>query len=171
MTIGQLPRGLVPAFTLLLSLLAGAPLGAQQLELAGLFGDHMVLQAGEPLLIWGTAAPREPLRLSMGEASVSGYAGTTGRFALTLPPMKPGGPFELVLRGRDDGNELLLHDLLIGEVWIAAGGANMALPVSMAGDALETVRAAQHPQLRVTQLPTRAATSPSMEASLEWQAV
>mgnify|MGYP004419677955 CR=1 FL=1 len=53
-----------------------------------------------------------------------------GRFFLRLPPLEAGGPFELKIRQLPDGPERILHDVWIGEVYLASGQSNMELPLN-----------------------------------------
>jgi sialate O-acetylesterase len=107
-----------------LSLLAGR--SAAEVKLANLFGDGMVLQRDTAVKVWGTAAPGENVRISVAGKSASGVADAAGNWIVALPPEKAGGPHELKVEG---ANELRVHDVWFGEVWICAGQSNMQVPL------------------------------------------
>ncbi len=95
---------------------------------AGL-GDHMVLQRGEPVVLHGTAAPNERLRLELGEATVRATADPTGRWRARFPSRDAGGPVALTIEG-DGDRTLHASDILFGDVFLCSGQSNMAWPVS-----------------------------------------
>jgi len=111
------------------------------------FGDHMVLQQGQPLPVWGTAEPDEEVRVRFGTATATGTAGADGRWRLVLPPQKvsaAGRP--LVVEGR---STIEVADVVVGEVWLCAGQSNMLLPLAKARDFKATLAAAADPLLRL----------------------
>lgn len=96
------------------------------LKINRLFADGMVLQRDVRCPVWGTAAPGEAIRVSIaGQAQVT-HAGADGRWSLSLDPLPAGGPHELAV------NERVLRDVMVGEVWLAAGGPNMDMPLKAA---------------------------------------
>ena len=52
------------------------------------FGDNMVLQQGQPVPVWGKAAPGEKVTVSFAGQSVLATAGADGRWKLFLAPLK-----------------------------------------------------------------------------------
>ncbi|MGN0638228.1 MAG: sialate O-acetylesterase [Huintestinicola sp.] len=95
------------------------------LTTAAIFTDHMVIQMGKPIVIWGHDYSGRKIT-----ASFCGYTADTlcidNRWQITFPPVNTyGGPYELTLT---DGSEsLTISDIMIGEVWIAGGQSNMEL--------------------------------------------
>jgi len=117
------------------------------------FGDHMVLQQGRPLPVWGTAEPAEEVRVRFGGASVTGTADGDGRWKVVLPPQQAsaaGRP--LTIEGR---TTLTLADVLVGEVWLCAGQSNMLLPLARADDAKPALTTTD-PLLRILSIATAA---------------
>jgi len=101
-----------------------------EVSLPEIFGDHMMLQQGVTLPVWGTAAPGEHVSVLLGERQASTVADAAGRWRVTLRPLfARGESLTLVVNG---SNRLEFRDVLVGEVWVAAGGANMAMPLSEA---------------------------------------
>ncbi len=125
-----------------------------ELWLPSIFGDHMVLQAGQPVTIWGRAAPGETVTVEILGANgavlarESAQAGADRRWNIKLPPLDPGQNVSLkVFTG--SGSQRDFKDVLTGEVWLLSGQSNMrwALEKSLNGD--KEVAAALHPELRL----------------------
>src|ERR1043165_6619135 len=92
-------------------------------KLPSVFSDQMVLQAERAVPVFGTAEPGEEVAVEFQSQKKMAVADKEGKWLVRLDPCKPGGPFEMKIAGK---NMLLLKDVLIGEVWIAAGNRKSA---------------------------------------------
>jgi sialate O-acetylesterase len=155
------PRAL-PAPALLLA--AAAPALAD-VSLPPILSEHAVLQAGRPVPVWGRADPGERVRVSARGRTAEAVAGPDGRWTATLPALDAGGPFDLVVEGR---NRLVVPDVLAGEVWIASGQSNMAMAVAQCRDAEAEKAAADLAGIRFFTVPALASPDPVEEASGAW---
>ena len=112
-----------------------------KVKLPALISDGMVLQREQPIKVWGTADAGESVQVKfLKNATPTGVKGgklkvaytvtadANGRWTLTLPAMKPGGPYILQV------NDIELKDILVGDVWLCSGQSNMELPVSRVTD-------------------------------------
>ena len=112
----------------------------------------MVVQQNSTLTVPGTAAPGAKVSVKAdwngGEATVK--ADKDGRFSLSLPTPAAGGPFTVVLSD-GTGDDLVLSNVLSGEVWLCSGQSNMEMPVEGWGgmgkimNSDVVVATAQHP--------------------------
>jgi len=141
---------------------------------AALFSDHMVLQQGTDVPVWGTADPGEQVKVFFSGQTLSTTADADGRWIVHLAKLKPGGPFEMQIEGK---NSIALHDVLVGEVWLAAGQSNMVFTVSkkaqfFAGmlDEDKQIAAANYPQIHMYTEKVVKAYMPQDTALGEWQA-
>jgi sialate O-acetylesterase len=139
---------------LLLLGLAASALGLSpeprlDLKLHGLFGDGMVFQRETACPVWGTASPGASVSVSIAGQAKTAKAGPDGRWSLKLDPMKAGGPHEMKV------NALVVKDVLVGEVWLAAGGSNMDMPVKTAQTALSDPDNDPFPMVRFFIAPRR----------------
>src|SRR5439155_22796199 len=107
--------------------LAAAAIAQASVKPHALFGDHMVLQQGTKVPVWGTAAAGEPITVRFRGQEVTCIAAADGSWRVELAPLEAGGPFELTIKGN---NEIKLKDVLVGEVWICSGQSNMEWPVA-----------------------------------------
>ena len=90
------------------------------LRLPAVFGEHMVLQRGKPIVVFGEADG--PVEVEIG-GKRAGAACENGRFRAWLPPMEAGGPYTMTVRR---GAEMVTRgDVRIGEVWLCGGQSNM----------------------------------------------
>ncbi len=93
-------------------------------EPSSMFGDHMVLQRGMPIPVWGVADAGEEVKVSFAGQTVSTNANKSGRWKVELPALEASSEGrEMVIQGA--GDKILFKDLLVGEVWICSGQSNM----------------------------------------------
>ncbi len=118
------------------------------LRLPRLISDGMILQQKKQIKMWGFDRPGRKVMLSfLGEEYVA-VADGEGRFEAVLPPMEPGGPYNLYI-GNENGEEIVVTDILIGDVWLCAGQSNMELPMERVKDRYpEEIRECSEPFIR-----------------------
>jgi sialate O-acetylesterase len=69
-----------------------------------------------------------------------------------LEPLTPGGPF--VMRINSDRQEIVIQDILVGDLWLLGGQSNMELPISRTLDLYEQeVKDADNPMIRQFTVP------------------
>lgn len=111
------------------------------------FTDHMVLQRGGPLPIWGTAGPGERIEVTFGERKQACQADARGAFRVELPAMAASATGrDLIVRSQTGAARC--RDVLVGEVWLCAGQSNMDFPLRRATGG-KTAASAQGPLLRL----------------------
>ncbi|MDO4570118.1 MAG: sialate O-acetylesterase [Planctomycetia bacterium] len=118
--------------TLLLVLLSAAQ-AMSDVRLPKTFTDNAVLQRGKEIQIWGWAEPGEKVEATFNGATAVATTDAQGKWLLKLPAME--GFCEgkdLVLRGK---NEIVLKNVVVGEVWICSGQSNMEQPLNSWGQA------------------------------------
>ncbi len=147
-------------------------LASAQVKPAALFSDHMVLERNMPVPVWGTASPGETVTVTFNGQTRSTTAAPDGRWMVRLDKLTAGGPYEMQIAGK---NTVVLHDILVGEVWLAAGQSNMAFTVSskaqfFAGmlDEDKVITAANHPNIRMFTVATVKSLAPQETVSGSW---
>lgn len=128
----------------------GCGLSSAAMQLPPVFSDHMVLQAGRQVPVWGQASPGEKVEVSTGGQTKAAVAGNDGKWLVQLDPLQSGEELTLHIKG-GDGAEITISDVLAGEVWLCSGQSNMALPVAKAKDAAGEAAAADWPKIRMFQ--------------------
>ena len=140
---------------------------------SALFTDHMVLQRDRDVPVWGTADPGEAVKVTFNGQARSTTAGADGKWMVRLGKLKAGGPFEMQIEGK---NAIVIHDVLVGEVWLATGQSNMVFTVSkkaqfFAGmlDEDKEIAAANYPEIRMYTEKTVKAYAPQDQALGDWK--
>ncbi len=122
------------------------------ITLAQVFGNGMVLQRDMPITIWGKAGANESLNVEFRDKRYTVETQPSGDWQLKLEPMSAGGPFEL--RITNGFEEIMISDVLIGDVWLLGGQSNMEFPINRTLDLYEDeVRNAEHSFIRQLQVP------------------
>jgi len=136
-------------------------------KLAGIFGDHMVLQAGMKLPVWGTADPGEAVSVEAAGSSVKTTAGADGRWRVDLDPLPASDrPIQLLIHGK---NEVKIGDVLVGEVWLASGQSNMEYSLKGASNAKEALAHADEPAIRLCVVGNKPSLDPLADRKVTWQ--
>ena len=111
-------------FSLFIGLIGAVVLPLQAaLTLASPFSDHMVLQQKAADRVWGWADPRQEVIITVGTQTRTVTAGAKGDWKVTLDPLTPADP--LTLTAKAGATTLTVHDVQVGEVWLASGQSNM----------------------------------------------
>lgn len=132
-------------------------------SLPALFADHMVLQRGLPVHVWGMANPGEPVSVNFRGESKATTADTLGRWSLYLSPGEAGGPFDIVVQG---SNAIHLQDVLVGDVWVASGQSNMEFETSKVMNAAAEIAAANYPKIRLLHVKRAYSDYPLVDAEM-----
>ena len=144
--------------------LAGALQAA--VKLPALVSDHMVLQQGAPVRIWGTADAGETVRVDFEGQSVSTKAAENGKWAVWLKPLAAAGPLEMTIAA---SNTIVIHDVLVGEVWVASGQSNMEFVLSNAVNHDEEIAHADYPLIHLFHVRRAVADQPAEDVVGTWQ--
>jgi sialate O-acetylesterase len=123
------------------------PHGASaDVRLPSLFSEHAVLQGGTAVPVWGWADAGEKVEVSFAGQTKTATPDAGGKWTVKIDALKPGGPFELTVKGR---NTLTVKDVLVGEVWLGSGQSNMAMTVNRAKDYEKEQAASNLPNVRM----------------------
>ena len=165
-------------------LLAVAALTAAGLEAAvrlpHVFGDGMVLQQGRSVPVWGKADPGETVTVSFAGQSVSATADASGRWRLSLNPLaasSEGRELSISSSLKDHHSSVIIHDVVVGEVWFCSGQSNMEFPMGglpwdatrRIKDSAREIAAADHPLLRHFKVKRATAKEPLEDVDAKWE--
>jgi len=114
--------------------------------LPALLADHMVIQRGSPVHVWGMATPHESVSVAFRGETKATEADDLGRWSVYLSPGEAGGPFELSVKAT---NAITLKDILVGDVWVASGQSNMEFAMNSLANPQAEIAAAQYPRIRM----------------------
>jgi sialate O-acetylesterase len=141
--------------------LAGALQGA--VKLPALISDHMVLQAGMPVRIWGTADAGEAVRVAILGQTVNVKARENGKWEAWLRPLPAAGPLEMTV------NDLTIHDVLVGEVWVGSGQSNMEFALNNAVNHDQEIANANYPLIHIFKVKRVVADQPADDVQAKWE--
>ncbi len=136
-----------------------------------LFTTHAVLQRDQKITIWGGANEGEKVSVQLGKAHQSTVA-QDGKWRVTFPALPANSKgMKLTVKGN---NEIVIDDILIGDVWLASGQSNMERQLGprqgqqeLIGWREEAARA-HFPQLRQFAVPRAMNYSPQSETQGSW---
>lgn len=133
------------------------------LQMPELYTDDMVLQYGQPLKIQGKANAGEKITVSIGKQKQQAIAASNGKWAVTLQPLKAGGPYTLTIAAGKQ--KLTYNNVLAGEVWLCSGQSNMEFYLNWSATAKQDVPEAANNNIRLYDMKARWRTD-----AVEWDA-
>jgi len=114
-------------WSFILLMLLMTPGAFADVSLPRILGSRMVLQRERPLNIWGWADPGERVTVQFAGQGQQTEADACGQWRVVLEPMEASAePRKMTISG---ANEIVLEDVLVGEVWLASGQSNMEWPI------------------------------------------
>jgi sialate O-acetylesterase len=148
-----------------------------------LFADHVVLQRGMTIPVWGWTKPGATVTVTLRKTGAAGrwffglikngrqfsqdtaVAGSDGKWMARLPALSAGGPYEMRVSGPA---EATVSDVQIGDVWICSGQSNMEMGIKMVNNATQEVASANYPLIRLFTVPRRALNRPVETVGGQW---
>jgi len=114
--------------TLLLIIILFPCFVSAQLQIAKLFSDNMVLQRDKPIHIFGKAIPDKKVTVQFNSRSKITEAGSDSVWNIYFEKQKANATAQsiIVISGKE---KIEIKNILIGDVWVAAGQSNMEFRV------------------------------------------
>ena len=107
---------------------------AEELRIASVFSDHMVLQRDKPVRVWGWADEGSTVTVNFAGREKQGISQADGTWSVTLEPLAASGESRDLLISCGN-SKIRIGDVLVGEVWLLGGQSNMEMPLWWRGDA------------------------------------
>ncbi len=147
-----------------------------EVRLHNLFTDHMVLQQGVSVPIWGWAHEGERIAVEFRGQTVSTTA-RNGRWLVKLKNLKPGPADKLQVFGtrsgggdaHDEHTTIQINDVVVGEVWLASGQSNMEWPMNRSFEATNDIQHSANANIRLFTVPKLKLESPTNNVDARWQ--
>jgi sialate O-acetylesterase len=147
---------------------------SKPLRLNALFKDHMVLQQKRSVAFWGANTPNEKVTVSSSWGkSETTITDSDGNWKLHVLTPKAGGPYTIYVQ--DDHSNILIKDVLIGEVWLASGQSNMEMPLRgwAPNDAIdnseEEIAKSDYPEIRMFTVERQLSLDPKVTFNGKWK--
>src|SRR5476649_2617705 len=142
----NLPVMRLPRLAAPLCFLVSAVFVRADVTLAPLFTDHAVLQRDKPVAVWGSADASEKVTVTFARQTRTATAGPDGAWKVSLDKLSAEAKgADLTVTGK---NTVVVHDVVVGEVWLCSGQSNMEFTVSRARDSAKEIAAANFPLIR-----------------------
>ena len=102
------------------------------IKLPALISSNMVLQQNQKVKIWGWADKNEKITVypSWSQDKLSIVACEDGKWLVEIKTLEAGGPNSITIKGK---NEIVLQNIMFGEVWLCSGQSNMVFSMKMLG--------------------------------------
>jgi len=135
-------------------LLLGVQLVQAEVTLPAIVSSNMVLQRNTTVALWGWAEAGEEISLEASwlDAALQTRAGEDGTWQLEVPTTESKEAQQIKIIG--EGTEVILENILLGEVWLCSGQSNMQQ--SLLGytgqptfGGMEAIATASNPMLRL----------------------
>lgn len=120
------------------------------MKLASIFTDHMVIQQGLPIQIFGEGKGKVTVDF-LGKVTEHTFEEDT--WCVTYPEASYGGPYDMIITLNDE--EIVLTDIYIGEVWIAGGQSNMEMPLFRTECGIDEAMRSKNDLIRLFTVPRR----------------
>jgi len=136
------------------------------LRLPAIVSDNMVLLQNASASVWGWADPGEQITVRLETRSFQTVADPDGNWSAKLDGLPPGMAGDITIRGK---NALTIKNVAVGEVWLASGQSNMAMPVAFSKNADQEAAAADYPELRIFTVTKAGGATPQKDCVGKWE--
>jgi sialate O-acetylesterase len=154
----------------MLALLVATGTGHAEPTLCPLFSDHMVLQQGTRVPVWGRADPGETVSIRFKGQTKEATADAAGKWTILLDPLPSSAePANLVVASSIGHRPSAISNVLVGDVWVASGQSNMEFPVEKSLNASNEIAAADLPEIRQFRVLRKVAVTPQETVGGAWQ--
>src|SRR5690242_9741185 len=83
-----------------------------------LFSDHMVLQRGAKVPVWGWATPGTKMTVTFAGQTKTAVAQADGKWMAHLDRLRESSePRSLTITGEGNNQKVTIQDVLVGDVW------------------------------------------------------
>ena len=159
-------------FCVALLLSCSETVNKRSLTVPKIFSDHMVLQRGKDIAVWGWVEPGQLVRVHFRNQTVAVHADDNSYWRVGLKPESAGGPDSMVVES--DQKRLVFEDVLVGEVWLCSGQSNMEMPLTgfLPGDPIQDseqeINNADYPGLRMITVARKVSFSKQDDIMGQW---
>ena len=149
-------------------LLAAVQFSYASISLPEIFSDNMVLQQKSDVIFWGWAKSGEKVVIKAGwmDREIVTNGSVQGTWRITIKTPEAGGPFSISIKGQ---NEIILKNVLIGEVWLCSGQSNMEMSAQSINNSEEEIMNASYPEIRFFTVGTSTSLYPQEHLSGTWK--
>jgi sialate O-acetylesterase len=141
-----------------------------QLRLPSVISSGMVLQQNDSVTFWGWGYNGQQVKItgSWNNNTTAGTISNIGKWSFKIKTPAAGGPY--IVHISSGGNEILLNDVMIGEVWLCSGQSNMEWSYYNGAKYIkEELPECYNKNIRFFQIPRSASDYPQDDLKAEWK--
>lgn len=105
----------------------------ERLKLPRLISNGMVLQQKKSVRIWGEDEPGRTVTVTFLEKEYSTEVSAAGEWEISIRPADAGSGYQMQIQD-DAGENRIINDVAVGDVFICSGQSNMELPIERVMD-------------------------------------
>ncbi len=143
-----------------------------RITLPSVFNNNMVLQQQSEVPVWGWAMPLQTVKIIGSWApsdTISVAVSGEGYWKTNIRTIGAGGPYSLKVF-ISDNEAITLQNVMLGEVWLCSGQSNMEWkPAHNILNKDQEIASANHPDIRIFQMPNNTATAPQNNCDALWE--
>ncbi|MDQ8193684.1 sialate O-acetylesterase [Coraliomargarita sp. SDUM461004] len=140
-----------------------------EIKLPSIFTDHMVLQRGQNIPVWGTSDAGASLTIQFADQIQTTTADSEGKWRIDLAPLSASAtPRKLSIISPNQDKPLEFHDILVGDVWLCAGQSNMQWTMQRSSESDTDIANAQSTTIRLYNTPRVASPQPRNTVNAQW---
>lgn len=154
---------------LLVSLLLCQAKSHANVRLPAVIASNMVLQRQTNVNLWGWSDPAEKIYIttSWNNKKDSVTADGNAQWKLNITTPVAGGPYTITVKAR---NEIVLSNIMIGEVWICSGQSNMEWSsYQRVKQIVDELPNSANDQIRLFHIPKTTAATPQDDCVGQWK--
>lgn len=140
-----------------------------QIRLPAVFSDNMVLEQNSDAAIWGWGDPGSEVKItgSWNNDTLKALVSNQAEWKVKLKTPGAGGPFTINIKGSD---EVVIKNVMIGEVWICSGQSNMEWSADhKLNNSNEEVKNANYPNIRFFHVKKVGSETPQNNCFARWE--
>jgi len=156
------------SLTFSISLCTFSSLSAR-VRLPALFSDHMVLQQSQNVVFWGWSDPNAIITISCSWENEVHQVNADNRahWKTLVKTPTAGGPYTISISER---NTIVLHHVMIGEVWLCSGQSNMEwTPTSGIDNKEQEIENSNNPLIHHIRIPKGSSDHPQENVDATWE--
>ena len=140
-----------------------------QLRLPAIISSGMVLQQNDSVTLWGWGYNGQKVKItcSWNNDTSSTIISNLARWSMKIKIPAAGGPYMLHISSA--GNEIVLDDVMIGEVWLCSGQSNMEMSFNTARHTQDELNNCYNKNIRFLQVPRMASDYPQDDMRAVWK--
>ena len=145
-----------------------------ELRLPSVLSSNMVLQRNTTVNLWGEASPNSHVQVvtSWNNKKYVVVADKEGKWTIKIITGEAGGPY--MINFTNNNQQIVLENVLLGEVWICGGQSNMEMPMTgfmqqpVENCMDDIIDATQYSNIRMFTVPKQSSEIPLYDCKAEW---